>query len=113
MVAWFSSPTPVNPDILRRQRRDAAAIPLQIWLAVLDQGLQGIELQSTLPRLKAPTLLIWGSEDFIMKAPDREALRAALPDAKVMIYDGLGHNPFWEQPAAVGDRINQFLDGAP
>jgi pimeloyl-ACP methyl ester carboxylesterase len=111
MVAWFSSPTPVNPDILRRQRRDAAAIPLQIWLAVLDQGLQGIELQSTLPRLKAPTLLIWGSADFIMKAADREALRAALPDAKVMVYEGLGHNPFWEQPAAVGDLINQFLDG--
>jgi pimeloyl-ACP methyl ester carboxylesterase len=113
MVAWFSSPTPVNPDILRRQRRDAAAIPLQIWLAVLDQGLQGIELQSTLPRLKAPTLLIWGSEDFIMKPADRDALRAALPDAKVMIYDGLGHNPFWEQPAAVGDLINGFLDGKP
>ena len=111
MIAWFSSPTPVNPDILRRQRRDAAAIPLQIWLAVLDQGLQGIELQSTLPRLKAPTLLIWGSEDFIMKTPDRDALRAALPNAQVKIYDGLGHNPFWEQPAAVSDDINRFLDG--
>jgi pimeloyl-ACP methyl ester carboxylesterase len=113
MIAWFSSPTPVNPDILRRQRRDAAAIPLQVWLEVLDQGLQNVELQSTLPRLKAPTLLIWGSEDFIMKAPDREALRAALPDARVKIFDGLGHNPFWEQPAAVGDVINQFLDGTP
>jgi pimeloyl-ACP methyl ester carboxylesterase len=30
-----------------------------------------------------------------------------------MIFDGLGHNPFWEQPAAVGDVINGFLDGTP
>ena len=78
---------------------------------LIDIETQGIELQSTLPRLKAPTLLIWGSEDFIMKAPDREALRAALPDAQVKVFDGLGHNPFWEQPAVVADVINPFLDG--
>ena len=29
-----ASPTPVDADFLRRQRRDAAAIPLRVWLAV-------------------------------------------------------------------------------
>ena len=39
MIAWWDSPTPVDPDFIRRQRKDAAGIPLRVWLAVLDQGL--------------------------------------------------------------------------
>jgi pimeloyl-ACP methyl ester carboxylesterase len=62
-----------------------------------------------LPRLKAPTLLIWGSKDPIMEEPVRQSLRKGLPGAKVKIFDGLGHNPFWEDPHAVGDTINGFL----
>jgi pimeloyl-ACP methyl ester carboxylesterase len=64
-----------------------------------------------LPRLKAPTLLIWGSKDPIMEEPVRRSLRDGLPDAKVKIFEGLGHNPFWENPRAVADSINGFLGG--
>jgi pimeloyl-ACP methyl ester carboxylesterase len=115
MIAWWDSPTPVNPDFIRRQRQDSAAIPLKIWLAVLDEALPGAttytDLQSTLPRLKAPTLLIWGSKDPLMEEPVRKTLRNALPGAQVKIFEGLGHNPFWEDPAAVARVINAFLGG--
>ncbi len=111
MIAWWDSPTPVNPDFIRRQRKDAAGIPLRVWLAVLDQGLTGADLQATLPRLKAPTLLIWGSADPIMGEDVRATLREALPAAQVKIFPGLGHNPFWEDPQGVADAVNGFLDG--
>ena len=113
MIAWWDSPTPVDPDFIRRQRKDAAGIPLRVWLAVLDQALTDnvfASLQSTLPRLKAPTLLIRGSKDPIMQEDVRQTLRDALPHAKVKIFDGLGHNPFWEEPRSVADSINAFLD---
>ena len=112
MIAWWDSPTPVDPDFIRRQRKDAAGIPLRVWLAVLDQALPAnmfSELQSTLPRLKAPTLLIWGSQDPIMEEDVRQTLRDALPAARVKIFDGLGHNPFWEDPRGVAEVINAFL----
>jgi len=115
MIAWWDSPTPVDADFIRRQRKDAAAIPLRVWLAVLDQGLSRTndyaDLQRTLPRLTAPTLLIWGSKDPIMGEPVRQTLRSALPHAKVRVFEGLGHNPFWEDPAGVGAAINGFLAG--
>ncbi len=101
MVEWWSSPTPVDADFIRRQRRDAAAIPLRVWLAVLDQGLVYSDLQSTLPRLTAPMLLIWGGKDPIMGEEARQTLRAALPQAQVKVFEGLGHNPFWEDPQGV------------
>ena len=113
MVDWWSSPTPVDEEFLRRQRRDAAAIPLRVWLAVLGQGIAGPELQATLPQLTAPTLLIWGEKDPIFGAKDRCSLRAALPTAQVRLYPELGHNPFWEDPAAVAAAINPFLLAGP
>jgi pimeloyl-ACP methyl ester carboxylesterase len=114
MIAWWDSPTPVDPDFIRRQRKDAAGIPLRVWLAVLDQGLPNDnlygDLQSTLPKLKAPTLLIWGSKDPIMEEPMRETLTKALPSARVKVFDGLGHNPFWEDPQGVAAVVNGFLE---
>jgi pimeloyl-ACP methyl ester carboxylesterase len=109
MVAWWDSPKPVNPDFIRRQRRDAANIPLAVWLAVLDQGATVADLQRDLPKLTAPALLIWGSDDPIMEEAGRQSLRAALPSAQVKVLEGLGHNPFWEDPQAVAAAINGFL----
>ena len=84
--------------------------------AVLDQGLSANtafgDLQSTLPRLKAPTLLIWGGKDPIMEEDVRQSLRDALPKAEVKIFEGLGHNPFWEDPRGVAQVINGFLNTA-
>jgi pimeloyl-ACP methyl ester carboxylesterase len=110
MLEWWSSPTPVDEDFIRRQRRDAANIPLAVWLAVLEQGVTTADLQSTLPKLKAPALLIWGSKDPIMEEEVRQSLRDALPAANVKVFDGLGHNPFWEDPEAVAKVVDRFLD---
>ena len=113
MVQWWSSPTPVDEDFLHRQRKDAAAIPLRVWLAVLEQGLPMDDLQRTLPKLSAPTLLIWGSQDPIIEEAYRQTLREALPRAQVKIFEGLGHNPFWEDPRSCAQVINAFLTAAP
>jgi len=110
MVEWWASPTPVNEEFIRRQRRDAAGIPLAVWLAVLEQGANASDIQSNLSKLKAPTLLIWGSKDPIMEEDVRQSLRDALPAAKVKVFEGLGHNPFWEEPEAVAKVVNGFLD---
>ena len=110
MREWWSSPTPVNREFIRREREDAARIPLRVWLAVLDQALTNPDLRTMLPRLKAPTLLIWGSKDPIMGPEDRASLMAGLPHAQVKIFQGLGHNPFWEQPRKVAAVITRFLE---
>ena len=109
MVEWWSSPTPVDEGFLKRQRRDAAAIPVKIWLAVLTQGVTASDLKSTLPRLKAPTLLIWGAKDPIFGPADRRTLQAGLPAARVVLYPDYGHNPFWEDPRRVARDMDAFL----
>jgi Ser/Thr protein kinase RdoA (MazF antagonist) len=81
-------------------------------LARLGVALKGFQ-HVALPRLKAPTLLIWGSKDPIMEEPMRKSLTNALPNAQVKVFEGLGHNPFWEDPAGVAQVINAFLATKP
>jgi pimeloyl-ACP methyl ester carboxylesterase len=109
MIAWYASTAPVDAEFLRRQRSDAAAIPVRVWLAILDQGLNLRDLQADLQRIRAPTLLIWGGKDNLFGARDRCSLRKALPQAEVRVFDNLGHNAYWEDPAAVASVINPFL----
>lgn len=109
MIAWYASTVPVDAEFLRRQRRDAAAIPVRVWLAILDQGLNLRDLQTDLQRIRAPTLLIWGGLDNLFGARDRCSLRKALPQAEVRLFEKLGHNAYWEDPRAVASAINAFL----
>jgi pimeloyl-ACP methyl ester carboxylesterase len=113
MIAWYASPPPIDEDFLSRQRRDAAAIPAKIWRAAFDQGLMDFNLQSTLPKLQARTLLIWGGKESIFLKRDQDALRTALPGARVKIFPELGHNSLWEDPAVVAAVINPFLREEP
>jgi pimeloyl-ACP methyl ester carboxylesterase len=47
-----------------------------------------------------------------MDEEGRQTLREALPSATVEVLEGLGHNPFWEDPQAVAEVINKFVDGS-
>jgi pimeloyl-ACP methyl ester carboxylesterase len=108
ILNWYGSTKPPDPEVLRRQRIDAAAIPVRVWIAMLDQ-FAAMNLQGTLPWLKAPTLLIWGDQDKLINDRGRCALREALPNAQVHVFPHYGHNPQWEDPAAVAALINPFL----
>jgi pimeloyl-ACP methyl ester carboxylesterase len=54
-----------------------------------------------LARLSMPTLLLWGDDDRIVPVEHLPAWRAALPDAEVRVYPGVGHLLFHEHRPAV------------
>lgn len=110
MMEWFGAPPPGDRRLMRMERRDAAALPLSSWRTVLEQALTHPRLGVFLPRLKAPALLIWGSEDPIMSPQDRASLETALPHAAVHVFAGLGHDVIWERPRRVAGVVSRFLD---
>jgi pimeloyl-ACP methyl ester carboxylesterase len=61
-------------------------------------------------RLTMPVLMIQGTEDRIAVMERNAALlKAALPSAELMLLEGYGHLPEFEQPAAVNARLRQFF----
>jgi pimeloyl-ACP methyl ester carboxylesterase len=109
MIDWYTSTAPVDEDFLRRMRNDAAGMPVHVWLTILEQGLGNRDLQAMLPRIQAPTLLVFGALDNLMGEKERCSLIKGLPKAQVKIFPNLGHNPYWEDPKAVAAVVNPFL----
>jgi pimeloyl-ACP methyl ester carboxylesterase len=111
MREWWQESLRINPDFFSsRQRRDAAAIPAHVWRDIADQTLLGDDLRRMLPRIRAPTLLIWGGRDTVMSEAGRAALRAGIKGNEVRIFASLGHDLFWEDPRAVGSVMLTFLE---
>jgi pimeloyl-ACP methyl ester carboxylesterase len=110
MRDWWAESIRINPPAFSsRQRQTAAAIPARIWRAIADQSLQGLDLAPLLKRIRCRTLLIWGATDTLVTEDARRALIRGIPGSRVEVFQSLGHDLFWEDPAAVAAAINDFL----
>jgi non-heme chloroperoxidase len=81
--------------------------PARVWRAALA-GLR------TMPRagdtlITAPTLLVWGDQDALVPRSEQELLLSAIPDSRLVVYEGAGHSPNWERPERVAHDIDAFL----
>lgn len=99
---------PVPDAFFERLVDESCKLPARLWRDVLD-NLLDYDDRATLPRIEAPTLLIWGERDALFSRADQEALKAAIPGAKLLVYDGIGHSPNWECPERVAADIGAFL----
>ena len=69
------------------------------------------ELHAALPRIQAPTLVVWGREDRFVPPAHAEVLRRTMPNAEVQIWDGCGHVPQIECAQRFNDAAQKFWAG--
>jgi pimeloyl-ACP methyl ester carboxylesterase len=69
-----------------------------------DHSLPGL-----LPRLRVPTLLVWGREDRIVPQECATLYQQAIPQSRLEIIDRCGHYPQLEKPEAVTRLVRDFL----
>lgn len=62
--------------------------------------------------VRAPTLILQGKEDKLVPPEVAEALAAAIPGARLVLYPGLGHTPHEEDPARTAGDVRAFLVAA-
>lgn len=108
MMRWYANPGYVDADFLSKLRRDCAQIPYAaLRQAILQNQLSS--LTQILPTIEARTLILWGDGDPIFSRGSQEMLASQIPCSRLMVLEGLGHNPFWEQPDDVAAIIRDFL----
>ena len=116
-VLWFG-PFFVDPTALRRSRGDFCAgtpasrrnkiVSVDRYVAA---SLGSWDWRPALRRVNAPTLIIHGTADPLPVASARE-WAAALPDARLLLFQGVGHFPYLEKPDAFFTAVDSYLRGS-
>lgn len=67
-------------------------------------------LSQAIPRITAPSLLIWGTRDRAVDLRSAEQLRRALHASELKVIEGAGHLPFEETPDEFNRLVLDFVD---
>ena len=88
---------PVPSAFLDTVVDESARVPVHVWRATFGHFLEA-DFSSELPRITAPTFIVWGDQDAIFLRRDQEALLTAIPGSRLLVYPGAGHALHWEDP---------------
>jgi len=97
-------PTPEELEIATRNREMAARLT---WKPYMFNP----RLDRFLPRVTAPSLIVWGREDRIVPVVCGEQYRRLLPNAALTVLDRCGHLPPIERPDEFATLVLDFLAG--
>jgi pimeloyl-ACP methyl ester carboxylesterase len=70
-----------------------------------------LHMQARLGQIVQPTLVLWGRLDKLTRVQAGEHIAATLPNASLVIYEGVGHLPQMEVPDESAADVRRFLDG--
>jgi pimeloyl-ACP methyl ester carboxylesterase len=110
----------VTPDPLRRwamQRaarrgspdyRAANGTVRQSFVRIVNE-----DFRAELPRVAAPTLLIWGDHDEETPIADARIIERLIPDVGLVVFEGCGHFAYAEELQRFGHIVRTFLGGPP
>lgn len=71
----------------------------------------GDDVRSLLPRVRAPTLLVWGAQDPLTPVADGRLMEELLPDARLVVIEDAAHNPMADRPEPFNRAVLEFLSG--
>jgi pimeloyl-ACP methyl ester carboxylesterase len=91
---------------LLHARTPSALVQISRQLASFDE-----DLARQIPRLRCPTMLMWGQADRWVPVELLDAWRRDLPAARVKVYPGVGHVPMEEIPELTARDAHAFLSG--
>jgi pimeloyl-ACP methyl ester carboxylesterase len=77
-------------------------------------GLSGRPLDASemMSKLKLPVLVTHGAEDRNVKLGAGEYTASVIPGAKLSVYEGIGHSPFYEDAARFNTELAAFVRAA-
>jgi non-heme chloroperoxidase len=99
---------PVPGPFLDMVVQESLKMPARVWRAAFD-GFFEDDVAGELGRITAPTLVLWGDRDAFCSRADQEALLAAVPGSRLLVYEGAGHGLHWEEPERFAADVAAFV----
>jgi 3-oxoadipate enol-lactonase len=101
------APEELVERILAHRLRTAQ--PLTAWAAQAAAGMS-FDAWDRLPELRAPTLVLHGTEDVVVDPANATLLVERIQDARLEWFPGCGHLLFWEEPERFVTLVGEFLE---
>lgn len=67
------------------------------------------DLKKIMPKIKAPTLLIWGENDTATPLSDAKKMEKLIPDAGLVAFPNSGHYSFLDNPGGFKAVLREFF----
>jgi pimeloyl-ACP methyl ester carboxylesterase len=98
----------VSDEFLESLIGEVLKVPARVWRQTFD-ALLDYDDSADLPRLDAPTLLVWGDADGLVSRNMQNALLRRIPSVELVVYAGVGHTPRWDDPARFSSDVAAFV----
>ena len=101
----------VTPALVDRYADMALAPGHRALLLAGQSQPRALVTADTFKAIHTPTLVMHGEVDTVIPVEAGKALAAAIPSAKLILYQGVGHVPMEQIPARSAADLRAFLEG--
>jgi pimeloyl-ACP methyl ester carboxylesterase len=103
-----------TPDVVQRYGEVSKRFPpaAQVLIHQL-KAIQGHDTWGDLIRIQNPTLVLVGKEDVLIPPENSKILAERIPNARLRVIEGGGHQFLIEQPDAFNNAVLEFLKALP
>ena len=100
---------PLPAAFLNTVVQESLKVPAHVWRAAFE-GLLELDVAGDLPKISAPTLILWGDHDSVAPATQQDVLADAIAGSQLIVYPGVGHALHWESPDRCAADLAQFCN---
>ena len=98
---------PLPPEFVDRAVVESLKLPARVWRD-LFLGFAEIDQADGVAELAVPSLLVWGDRDAFIPREVQDELLDLLPEARLEVYEGVGHAVHWERPRRFAADVAAF-----
>jgi len=98
---------PVPPAFLDLVVAESQKLPAQAFRDIIRDQMAD-DIGPELAGIRAPTLLLWGDQDGFVRRGDQDRLLAGIGGSTLVVFEGTGHDPHWEEPGRAARLVGDF-----
>jgi len=100
---------PVPEEFLERVVSESLKVPARVWRDYYEGVVLTVDDTARFGEIGAPTLILWGEQDFLLPREEQEGRAAAIPNAILRVYPETGHLAHWARPGWVVRDLQTFM----
>ncbi len=107
----FYNPKVASKELVDEVFETTRSIPMCMRIVAIAKSAQRNNLASDLPKIKVPTLLVWGLNDTITPPMVGHDFNRLIPHSKLRFIDKCCHAPMMEHPEKFNELTEEFISG--